>query len=246
MTSDDLAHALGLTTPLESSSSTPASAPAPSPLKKPVLMNKDDETTAAAAVAAPAAGVSEEPPLKPEEMEELKGQAVTHIAEGKRAFALANFEAAVEEFGAASQILASIYGPDAPECADVLYSYGVALFNNSVSKSSPLGGSVSTTEVAETLKAQLSKPTPPTSTLHRTNVSTSQTASQKDSSRFVFSGDASEEPEKDDPTASGSTASPEKTLRLGDQVEENDEDEVEGEGEEEEDGMAEDMQIAWE
>ncbi|KAJ3098600.1 hypothetical protein HDU97_003909 [Phlyctochytrium planicorne] len=93
--------------------------------------------------------------LKPEEIEEMKQQAATHVAEGKRALALANFEGAVEEFGSASQLLATIYGPDAFECADVLYSYGVALFNNAVSKSSPLGENVSASDVVEAIKANV-------------------------------------------------------------------------------------------
>ncbi|KAI8850796.1 hypothetical protein BC829DRAFT_388330 [Chytridium lagenaria] len=161
---------------------------------------------------------------KLEDVEELKQEAINHIAEGKKAFALANYEGAVEEFAAASDILASVFGANAPECADVLYSYGVALFNNAVSKSSPLGGTVSTNEVTESLEAQL--------------------VSHKDASRFVFSGDADEEEgESSAPEAAGGSSSSEAQADAGaDHGDDNDD----AEDGEDEDGMAEDMQIAWE
>ena len=49
---------------------------------------------------------------------------------------------------------ATVYGPSAPECAEILFLYGTALFNNAVAKSSPLGdaaaaeSTIATTESA--------------------------------------------------------------------------------------------------
>ncbi|KAJ3114014.1 hypothetical protein HDU96_002658 [Phlyctochytrium bullatum] len=175
----------------------------------------------------------EEVHVPPENAEELKVEAANHVAEGKRCFALANYEGAVEEFGAASQLLASIYGPNATECADVLYSYGLALFNNAVSKSSPLGGSVvadaATEAVAESLKSHITIP-----------------ASQKDTSRFVFSGDGPEVEEQGSSSNGASISAAVEHANAEAAGNEAGNEEDGGSDDEEEDPVDEDMQIAWE
>ncbi|RKP07983.1 hypothetical protein THASP1DRAFT_30202 [Thamnocephalis sphaerospora] len=62
-----------------------------------------------------------------------------HIKQGNRAFALAQYEDAVQEYGQASQLLGEHFGQDAPECADVLLLYGKALLHNAVQQNGVLG-----------------------------------------------------------------------------------------------------------
>ncbi|RKP25427.1 mitochondrial carrier domain-containing protein [Syncephalis pseudoplumigaleata] len=61
------------------------------------------------------------------------------IKRGNRAFALRQYEEAVQAYGEASQLLGEQHGQDAPECADVLVLYGRALLHNAVEQSGVLG-----------------------------------------------------------------------------------------------------------
>ncbi|KAI8058496.1 hypothetical protein BDF22DRAFT_666173 [Syncephalis plumigaleata] len=61
------------------------------------------------------------------------------IKRGNRAFALRQYEEAVQAYGEASQLLGEKFGQDAPECADVLVLYGRALLHNAVEQSGVLG-----------------------------------------------------------------------------------------------------------
>ncbi|KAJ3191859.1 hypothetical protein HK101_007342 [Irineochytrium annulatum] len=120
-----------------------ADVPLPASLATPSKLDKGKEP---ATEAEEPAEQEEEPPAwesmsRPDQL----ALAVNHTSEGRKALALAEYEKAVSELGEASAILAFVHGDQAPECADVLFMYGTALFNNAVSKSSPLGDVAVTT-----------------------------------------------------------------------------------------------------
>ncbi|KAJ3179993.1 hypothetical protein HK101_009989 [Irineochytrium annulatum] len=173
--------------------------------------------------------------------------AVNHTSEGRKALALGEYEKAVSELGEASAILAFVHGDQAPECADVLFMYGTALFNNAVSKSSPLGGvAVTTGETAGAGAEQDGADAKKASTVVPLvdGVSTQKAVETvleglmnlpaKASSRFVFSGDGAE-----DSTDAGADDSDEGGE--GEDGEEN----PDG-APDESDPIEEDIQIAWE
>ncbi|KAJ3296337.1 hypothetical protein HDU79_007021 [Rhizoclosmatium sp. JEL0117] len=142
------------------------------------------------------------------------------IALGKKYSATGDFEKAVEVLGCASAKLADVHGADSPLCADVLFLYGAALFENAVAKLSPLGGSVDAANEDAAADA---------------------TDAAKESGRFVFEGDADDLNEG----ASSSSAAPAEPVADADNS--NQEEEQDGEGgdaEDEEEGS--DMQLAWE
>ncbi|KAG0233087.1 hypothetical protein B0O80DRAFT_65805 [Mortierella sp. GBAus27b] len=59
---------------------------------------------------------------------------------GTKAFALQDYELAVEKFGLASEMLGQVYGETNPKCADTLFMYGRALLEHAIKQSSVLGG----------------------------------------------------------------------------------------------------------
>ncbi|TFK26223.1 hypothetical protein FA15DRAFT_693312 [Coprinopsis marcescibilis] len=61
------------------------------------------------------------------------------VEKAKRAFALGKYEQAVEHYASALEIATQEVGEDAPETADLYFSYGRALLENAISQSSVLG-----------------------------------------------------------------------------------------------------------
>ncbi|KAJ6551413.1 hypothetical protein B0H19DRAFT_1211155 [Mycena capillaripes] len=61
------------------------------------------------------------------------------IEHAKRAFALEKYEQAVEFYATALELITKKCGDDAPETADLYFSYGKALLENAISQSSVLG-----------------------------------------------------------------------------------------------------------
>lgn len=61
------------------------------------------------------------------------------VEQAKRAFALGKYEQAVELYANALEILTAKAGEDAPETADIYFSYGKALLENAIAQSSVLG-----------------------------------------------------------------------------------------------------------
>ncbi|KAJ3317779.1 hypothetical protein HDU76_001063 [Blyttiomyces sp. JEL0837] len=149
------------------------------------------------------------------------------VAEGRKFMALNEFEKSVDVLAAASSILATTYGQDAPECAEVLFLYGNALLANAVAKSSPLGGS----GAPESVESALPIPTP-----------------HKSSDRFVFSGDGDDmdgEPTANENEDQGAAAGANDDAEEGGNPDGDGED-GDGENEGDVDPGEEDMQIAWE
>ncbi|KAG8922617.1 hypothetical protein FRC02_011737 [Tulasnella sp. 418] len=63
----------------------------------------------------------------------------SHVDQGKRAFALGQYEEAVSAYASALELLTEKYGDGAPESADVLFMYGKALLENAISQAGVLG-----------------------------------------------------------------------------------------------------------
>ncbi|KAF6761537.1 hypothetical protein DFP72DRAFT_624531 [Ephemerocybe angulata] len=61
------------------------------------------------------------------------------VEQAKRAFALQKYEQAVELYGSALEILTAKAGEDAPETADLYFSYGKALLENAIAQNGVLG-----------------------------------------------------------------------------------------------------------
>ncbi|KAJ7098731.1 hypothetical protein B0H15DRAFT_878570 [Mycena belliarum] len=61
------------------------------------------------------------------------------IEHAKRAFALEKYEQAVDYYATALELMTKKCGEDAPETADLYFSYGKALLENAISQSSVLG-----------------------------------------------------------------------------------------------------------
>ncbi|KAK7024927.1 hypothetical protein R3P38DRAFT_3269677 [Favolaschia claudopus] len=61
------------------------------------------------------------------------------VEQGKRAFALEKYEQAVDHYATALELITKKCGDDAPETADLYFSYGKALLENAISQSSVLG-----------------------------------------------------------------------------------------------------------
>ncbi|KAF9295495.1 hypothetical protein BGZ88_001957 [Linnemannia elongata] len=75
-------------------------------------------------------------PIDPET--EAAIQALNDV--GAKAFALQDYELAVEKFGLASEMLGQVYGETNTKCADTLFMYGKALLEHAIQQSSVLGG----------------------------------------------------------------------------------------------------------
>ncbi|KAJ6504787.1 hypothetical protein C8R47DRAFT_967838 [Mycena vitilis] len=63
----------------------------------------------------------------------------TAVEHAKRAFALEKYEQAVDYYATALELITKKCGEDAPETADLYFSYGKALLENAISQSSVLG-----------------------------------------------------------------------------------------------------------
>ncbi|KAH7885869.1 hypothetical protein F5I97DRAFT_1876082 [Phlebopus sp. FC_14] len=63
----------------------------------------------------------------------------TALGHARRAFALKKYEQAVEHYAIALELQTKKHGEDAPEMADLYFSYGKALLENAVSQASVLG-----------------------------------------------------------------------------------------------------------
>ncbi|KAJ7233777.1 hypothetical protein C8J57DRAFT_1381565 [Mycena rebaudengoi] len=63
----------------------------------------------------------------------------TAIEHGKRAFALGKYEQAVDFYATALEFVTKKFGDNAPETADLYFSYGKALLENAISNSGVLG-----------------------------------------------------------------------------------------------------------
>ncbi|KAG0328651.1 hypothetical protein BGZ99_004921 [Dissophora globulifera] len=114
---------------------------------------------------------------------------------GAKAFALQDYELAVEKFGLASEMLGQVYGETNPKCADTLFMYGKALLEHAIQQSSVLGG-VTEKKAKDEMDAIVAA---------ATGVSTSGAAGSSSSSstapsnpRFVFEGDEDDEGEEDE------------------------------------------------
>ncbi|OJA21553.1 hypothetical protein AZE42_03234 [Rhizopogon vesiculosus] len=63
----------------------------------------------------------------------------TALEHARRAFALKKYEQAVEHYATALELQTKKHGEDAPETADLYFSYGKALLENAISQASVLG-----------------------------------------------------------------------------------------------------------
>ncbi|KAF8889324.1 hypothetical protein BD779DRAFT_1611083 [Infundibulicybe gibba] len=61
------------------------------------------------------------------------------VEQAKRAFALKKYESSVEHYATALELLTEKAGEDAPETADLYFSYGKALLENAIAQTSVLG-----------------------------------------------------------------------------------------------------------
>ncbi|CCM00751.1 uncharacterized protein FIBRA_02791 [Fibroporia radiculosa] len=61
------------------------------------------------------------------------------VEHAKRAFALRKYEQAVDHYATALELMTTKYGENAPETADLYFSYGKALLENAISQTSVLG-----------------------------------------------------------------------------------------------------------
>ncbi|KAJ1552851.1 hypothetical protein HK405_009789, partial [Cladochytrium tenue] len=167
----------------------------------------------------------------PEDQRALLDATRRLVADARRAEASGDHEKAVEALADASANLATVFGPNASECAEVLLLYGVALFNNAVAKSSLLGGadenagSGGAAEDGAAGGLDLLLPSKP-------------------SSHFVFSGDEAD----DEPPASSAGAGDKgkQPSASSDVPTAPDGDAAGGDEEEEEEEDESDIQIAWE
>ncbi|KAG0366001.1 hypothetical protein BC939DRAFT_405994 [Gamsiella multidivaricata] len=120
-------------------------------------------------------------------------QAIQELNDGgAKAFALQDYELAVEKFGLASEMLGQVYGEMNPKCADTLFMYGKALLEHAIQQSSVLGG-VTEKKSKEELEAVVAA---------ATSGSSSSSSAAPSNPRFVFEGDEEDdEGEGDDDEA---------------------------------------------
>ncbi|KAG0240157.1 hypothetical protein BGW41_007139 [Actinomortierella wolfii] len=112
--------------------------------------------------------------------------------EGSKAFALQDYEKAIEKFSLASEMLGQLYGETSPKNADTLFMYGKALLEHAIQQSSVLGGATEKKSKSE-LQAVVDAATGTSS-----NAAGSSAAAAAKSSRFVFEGDEEEEDEEEE------------------------------------------------
>ncbi|KAF8981274.1 hypothetical protein BGZ46_003047 [Entomortierella lignicola] len=113
---------------------------------------------------------------------------------GAKAFALQDYELAVEKFGLASEMLGQVYGETNPRCADTLFMYGKALLEHAIQQSSVLGG-VTEKKSKDELEAVVAA---------AGGSSGASSSSAPSNPRFVFEGDDDEEEEEEEGQEGGS------------------------------------------
>ncbi|KAF8932873.1 hypothetical protein BGZ58_006749 [Dissophora ornata] len=118
---------------------------------------------------------------------------------GAKAFALQDYELAVEKFGLASEMLGQVYGETNPKCADTLFMYGKALLEHAIQQSSVLGGTVTDKKSKDELEAVVAAATGGSS------AGGSSSAAAPSNPRFVFEGDDDDDEEEDDEEDGGAS-----------------------------------------
>ncbi|KAF9586278.1 hypothetical protein BGW38_007559 [Lunasporangiospora selenospora] len=106
---------------------------------------------------------------------------------GAKAFALQDYELAIEKLALASEMLGQIYGETSPKCADTLFMYGKALLEHGIQQSSVLGG-VTQNKPKQELEAIVAAA--------GGSSSAASSSAATNNPRFVFEGD--EEDEEDE------------------------------------------------
>ncbi|KAF9972575.1 hypothetical protein BGZ73_004303 [Actinomortierella ambigua] len=112
--------------------------------------------------------------------------------EGSKAFALQDYEKAIEKFSLASEMLGQLYGETSPKNADTLFMYGKALLEHAIQQSSVLGGATEKKSKSE-LQAVVEAATGSSS-----DAAGSSAAAAAKSSRFVFEGDEEDDEEEEE------------------------------------------------
>ncbi|GJJ77213.1 HAT1-interacting factor 1 [Entomortierella parvispora] len=109
---------------------------------------------------------------------------------GAKAFALQDYELAVEKFGLASEMMGQVYGETNPKCADVLFQYGKALLEHAIQQSSVLGGATEkkSQEELEAVVAAATGITP----------GSSSSSSAPSNPRFHFEGDDDDDEDEEE------------------------------------------------
>ncbi|KAK7056262.1 hypothetical protein VNI00_002815 [Paramarasmius palmivorus] len=114
----------------------------------------------------------------------------TAIEHAKRAFALKKYDQAVEYYARALEVVTLELGEDAPQVADLYFSYGKALLENAIAQNSVLGKE----QQKEDGDEDEDKACPITDTLKAASASKSTSGPI-----LSFSGDAEDAPEEPDP-----------------------------------------------
>ncbi|KAG0208707.1 hypothetical protein BGX28_000405 [Mortierella sp. GBA30] len=109
---------------------------------------------------------------------------------GTKAFALQDYELAVEKFALASEMLGQVYGETNTKCADTLFMYGKSLLELAIQQSSVLGA-VTEKKTNEEVNAAVA------AAGGQSSSSASSTATPNNP-RFVFEGDDDDEEEEED------------------------------------------------
>ncbi|KAF9906417.1 hypothetical protein EC991_000664 [Linnemannia zychae] len=126
-------------------------------------------------------------PIDPETEEAIQ----TMNDAGAKAFALQDYELAVEKFGLASEMLGQVYGETNTKCADTLFMYGKALLEHAIQQSSVLGG-VTEKKSNKELEAVVAAATGGTVS------GGSSSSSAPSNPRFVFEGDDDDDDDEED------------------------------------------------
>ncbi|KAF9089510.1 hypothetical protein BGX29_006408 [Mortierella sp. GBA35] len=119
--------------------------------------------------------------------------------EGAKAFALQDYELAVEKFGLASEMLGQVYGETNTRCADTLFMYGKALLEHAIQQSSVLGG-VTEKKSNKELEAM-------TAAIGGGIGGSKSSSSTAPGKTFVFEGDEEDEDEDEDEEDGGQEGS---------------------------------------
>ncbi|KAI1316845.1 hypothetical protein EDD11_009423 [Mortierella claussenii] len=114
---------------------------------------------------------------------------------GAKAFALQDYELAVEKFGLASEMLGQVYGETNPKCADTLFIYGKALLEHGIQQSSVLGGATEK-KAKEELETSVAAATGSSGTGPSSSLATPSSAPSNP--RFVFEGDEEDEDDEEE------------------------------------------------
>ncbi|KAG0379420.1 hypothetical protein BGX24_000509 [Mortierella sp. AD032] len=125
-------------------------------------------------------------PIDPETEEAIQ----TMNDAGAKAFALQDYELAVEKFGLASEMLGQVYGETNTKCADTLFMYGKALLEHAIQQSSVLGG-VTEKKSNKELEAVVAAATGGV-------IGGSSSSAAPSNPRFVFEGDEDDDEDEEE------------------------------------------------